>query len=73
MCGRFPNSTNIAQYDPFHVQEKRELVTLDNIARGMAGSENGGFVIGLAHLFSLSLRRSSDFDLKSFAYHPEIF
>jgi hypothetical protein len=69
----FPSSANIGEYGPFDVQEKRERVMRDNIVREMAASQNGVLVVGLAHLHSLSMKLSSDFDLKSFAYHPEIF
>ena len=69
----FPNSANIAQYGPFDVQEKRERIMRDNIVQEMAGSQNGLLVIGLAHLHSLSCKLSNDFEVKSHAYHPEIF
>jgi hypothetical protein len=69
----FPSSANIAQYGPFDAQEKRERIMWDNIVREMATSRSGVVVIGLAHLHSLSFKLSNDFDVKSFAYHPEVF
>ena len=69
----FPASANIGEYGPYDVQERRELIMRDNIVREMAGRQSGVLVIGLAHLHSLSLKLSMDFDVKSFAYHPEIF
>ena len=69
----FPRSANVGEYGPFDVQEKRERIMRDNIVREMVASQNGVLVVGLAHLHSLSMKLSSDFDLKSFAYHPEIF
>jgi hypothetical protein len=69
----FPSSANIGEYGPFDVQEKRERIMRDNIVREMAASQKGVLVIGLAHLHSLSLKLANDFDVKSYAYHPEIF
>lgn len=69
----FPNSANISRYGPILVQEKRERAMQEHIVRSMSSFDLALVVIGLAHLHSMYVKLSDDFDLEGFAFGRELF
>jgi hypothetical protein len=63
----------VVRYGPVTVQEKRELAMCKNISTAMLDSDIAVVVIGLAHLHSLMVKLSSEFEVKAFAYKLELF
>ena len=68
-----PMSANIQRYGPLNSQEKREKLLSKNIVNAMSAYETGVVVIGLAHLHSMMMRLSSNFDVDGYGFGLELF
>jgi hypothetical protein len=62
----FPSSANIPQYGPIGTQEKREQAMCQIVAAAMLSVDLALVVIGLAHLHSMFLKLSGQFDVKGY-------
>jgi hypothetical protein len=63
------DAPGMSEYGPFENQEAREIRMVENVRREMERFENGFFLLGLAHLHSLSGRlRSAGFETKGFSW-----
>lgn len=69
----FPGSINVVQYGPLETQEKREEAMRESIGRAMSSWNVALVLVGLAHLHSMMLKLSSDFDISGYAYHFGVF
>jgi hypothetical protein len=69
----FPSSANIQRYGPISVQENREKLMCENITAAMASIERALVVIGLAHLHSMLMKLSSEFNVEGFGFGLEFF
>jgi len=68
----FPSSANTQRYGPIPVQEKREKVMYENITAAMSSMESALVIMGLAHLHSMLVKLSKEFDVKGFAFGLEL-
>ena len=68
-----PMSANIQRYGPLNSQEKREKLLSKNIVNIMSAYEIGVVVIGLAHLHSMMMKLSGNFDVDGYGFGLELF
>jgi len=68
----FPMGANIQQHGPFEVQEKREHLMCANIVAAMLRHESAALVIGIAHLQSMCVKLKNDFQIRAYAFGPEL-
>lgn len=69
----FPMGANIQQHGPFGVQEERERVMCANIVDAMSGHESAVLVIGIAHLQCMCVKLENNFQVRAYAFGPELF
>jgi hypothetical protein len=67
----FPSASGLLQYGPIANQESREVAMCENIQRAMETRETALLVIGLAHLHSMFVKLSPEFDVKGYALFHE--
>ena len=63
----FPSASGLLQYGPIANQESREVAMCESIQRAMETRETALLVIGLAHLHSMFVKLSPEFDVKGYA------
>jgi hypothetical protein len=63
----FPKASGLLRYGPIANQENREIAMCDSIQRAMKTRETALLVIGLAHLHSMFLKLSPEFDIEAYA------
>jgi hypothetical protein len=68
----FPSGANIQRYGPFEVQEKREHLMCANIIGAMSSHDSAVLVLGVAHLHSMCMKLKGDFEIRAWAFGPEI-
>lgn len=68
----FPTGANIQRYGPFEVQEKREQLICTNIIAAMSSHDSAVLVFGIAHLHSMCVKLRGDFDIRAWAFGPEL-
>ena len=62
----FPMGANIQR------QEEREHLTCANIVGAMSRHESAVLVIGIAHLQSMCVKLKNDFQVRAYAFGPEL-
>ena len=61
---------HICEYGPLDVQARREILMCENIHNAMSTFESGMLLIGEAHLHSMAVKLSSEFDVEAYAHFP---
>lgn len=64
------NHAYINGYGPLDVQERRESAMCYNIHTVMSAYESGLLVVGEAHIHSMSVKLSLEFDVEPYGYFP---
>ncbi len=63
------DAPSMSEYGPLDHQENREIQMLQNIDRAMAKHHVGLFVVGLAHLHSMSMKlKTAKFNVNTFSW-----
>jgi len=68
----FPMGANIQQHGPIGVQEQREQLMCANIVGAMSSHESAVLVIGIAHLQSMCVKLKNNFQVRAYAFGPEL-
>jgi hypothetical protein len=68
----FPMGANIQRHGPFEVQEQREHLMCANIVGAMSCHESAVLVIGIAHLQSMCVKLKNNFQIRAYAFGPEL-
>jgi hypothetical protein len=69
----FPTSADVIRYGPLPTQEIREEAMREGIVRAMSSRNVALVVVGVAHLHSMLVKLSKDFEVDAYAYRLEIF
>lgn len=64
---------NLRRHGPLDVQEKREAAMCKNIQTAMSTRNASLIVIGVAHLHSMFMKLSKDFEVKAYAFADEFY
>lgn len=68
----FPTA-EVPRYGPLAIQEMREKVMCENILQAMSSRNVAVVVLGLAHLHSMMMKLSKDFEVRGYSYLGELY